>query len=75
MRVRCKISRDVQKGRSARPQRAKCRGVYCFHPPTHRLWEQAFTRSYVKALNDARTQPAAFFNISLTVEAGSIKGK
>ncbi len=41
---------DVQKGRSARPQRAKGRGV--------RGW-------YVEALSDARTKLANFFNILL----------
>jgi len=42
------LQKDVQKGRPARPQRAKGRGV--------RGW-------YVEALSDARTKLEAFFNI------------
>ena len=41
---------DVQKGRSARPQRAKGRGVRGWH---------------VEALSDARTKLEDFFNILL----------
>jgi len=42
------LSQDAQKGRPARPQRVKARGVP--------LW-------YVEGLNDARTKLAAFFSI------------
>jgi len=41
---------DIQKGRSARPQRAKGQGVH---------------GRYVEALSDARTKLANFFNILL----------
>ncbi len=49
---------DAQKGRSARPQRVKVRGV-----PV----------GYVEGLNDARTKLADFFSILLWPEAVAIE--
>ena len=42
------LPQDAQKGRPARPQRVKARGV---------------PSGYVEGLNDARTLPADFFSI------------
>jgi hypothetical protein len=49
---RTTLSQDAQKGRSARPQRVKGRGV---------------PSGYVEGLNDARTPLADFFSILLEV--------
>jgi hypothetical protein len=48
--IKTQSHQDAQKGRPARPQRAKRRGVRF---------------RYVEPLNDARTQLADFFNILL----------
>ena len=58
---------DVQKGRPAKPQQEKRRGVCRFHPPPRIAYQnRRFPGPFVEALSDARTKLEALFNILLS---------